>query len=71
MDLIKKVTCEQRLQELREQVKYIWQEGERTQAEEAAERPIGRSGPGILESAQKLEVRGSRRVGRGRESQLQ
>ena len=30
MDLIKKVTCEQRLQELREYVKYIWEEGKRT-----------------------------------------
>lgn len=31
------------------------------QAEEAAERPTGRSGPGILESAQSLRSEGSRR----------
>ena len=40
------------------------------QAEEAAERPTGRSGPGILESAQSLRSEGSRGVGRGGESQL-
>lgn len=40
------------------------------QAEEAAERPIGRSGPGILESAQNWRSGAPGGVGRGRESQL-
>lgn len=71
MDLIKKVTCEQRLQELREYVKYIWEEGERTPGRRSScqKRPR-QEWAWYIRVSTELEVRGSRRGWQRTKSQL-